>query len=88
MNITFEFTARATPQQNSPVKTRFAYILNKARTLMIDANIPYLECYKIIQEAIITVTKLDGLVTTNVGKEVKTRYEFFGMSNLPFTKYL
>ena len=88
MNITFEFTARVTPQQNSLVETGFAYILNKSRTMMIDANVPYLQRYKIVQEAIITATKLDGLVTTNVGNKVKTRYELFGESNPSFTKHL
>jgi len=87
-NIQFEYTARATPQQNSPVETGFAHILNKARAMMIDANIPYLQRYKIIQEAIITATKLDGLVTVNDGKECKTRYELFGLAVPSFVKYL
>jgi len=59
MNINFEFTARATLQQNSLVETGFAHILNKARALLIEANVPYLQRYKIIQEAIITATKLE-----------------------------
>ena len=32
--------------------------------------------------------KLDGLVTTNVGKECKTRYELFGHKNPEFTRNL
>ena len=59
MNINFEFTARATPQQNSPVETEFSHVLSKARTLLIDTNVLCLQRYKIVQEAIITATKLD-----------------------------
>ena len=62
--------------------------MNTTRTLLEDANVPHLQRHKIIQEAIITATKLDGLVTTNVGKECKTRYELFGYKNPAFTRHL
>jgi len=86
MNIQFEYTARATPQQNSLVETSFNYILNKGRALMIEANVPYLTRYKIVQEALLTATKLDGLVVDK--NENKTRYEVFGLGIPKFAKHL
>ena len=88
MNINFEFTTRATPQQNSLVETGFAHVLNKARALLIEANVPYLQRYKIIQEAFITATKLDRFAVTKVGKELKTRYELFSGQNPEFINHL
>ena len=88
MNIEFEYTARDTPQQNSPVETGFAHILNKARALLIDANVPYQMRYKIIQEAVITVIQLDELVTTKVGDRHLTRYKLFGQEIPKFANHL
>ena len=51
---------------------------------MIDENVPCLIRYKIMQEAIITVTKLDGLVIITIKGKEATRYEHFG---LPLTKF-
>ena len=56
--------------------------------MMIDANIPYLQRYKIIQEAIIAATKLDGLVTVNNGNKIMTRYELFGLTIPSFVKHM
>ena len=67
-NVQFEHTARATLQQNIMVETRFSHILNKARALLIDAHAPFLMRYEVIQEVIITSTKLDRLVTKLRGK--------------------
>ena len=88
LSVQFEYTARDTPQQNSLVETGFAHVLNKARALLIDANVPYLLRYKIIQEAVLTATKLDGLVTTYVDNKSQTRYELFGMKNPSFVNHL
>ena len=59
------------------VETGFTYILNKARVLLIEANVPYLTRYKIMQVVIITAIKLDNLVIIEVNKECKIRYEYF-----------
>ena len=59
-NIQFKYKARATPQQNILVETRL---------LLISVNILYLQCYKIIQKAVIIVTKLDRLVIITINRE-------------------
>ena len=84
----FEYTARSTPQQNSMVETGFSYILNKARALLIEANIPYLTRYKIMHEAIITATKLDNLAIVELDGKFKTRYEHFEGKLPKFVKHL
>ena len=88
LSIQLEHTARNTPQQNSPVETGFARVLNKSKTLLIDSNVPYLLRYKIFQEAVLTATKLDGLVTATINNGHKTRYELFGMRNSSFVNHL
>ena len=70
------------------VETSFTCILNKARVLMTKANVLYLIRHKIIQEGVITATKLDNLRIIIINGVSKTRYEYFGMKLLKFTKYL
>ena len=84
--IQFKYTARSTPQQNSLAETAFSYLLNQAKALMIEANIPYLIRYKIIQEAAVMVTKLDGLIIDP--GETKTRYERFGLKLPKFVNHM
>ena len=88
LNLDFKYTSRATPQQNSLAETSFTVILNKAQTLMVDANVPYHMKYKIIQEAIKTATKLDGLVIATINGKSQTRYEHFGYKIPKFASYL
>jgi len=88
LNIDFEYTARATPQQNSLAEMSFTIILNKAKSMLEDAHVPYLKKYKIIQEAILTATKLDGLVVSTINDKTQTRYEYFGYPIPKFAKYL
>ena len=64
LNINFEYTARDTPQQNSLVETGFYIVLNKGRAMLIDSNVPYNMRHNIMQEALSTTTKLDGLVVS------------------------
>ena len=56
--------------------------------MMEDANILCIMKYKIIQEAIIMATKLDGLVVTTINSVTQTWYEQFGMDIPKFIKYL
>ena len=77
MAIHFEHTARATPQQNSPVETGLSYTLNKAKAMMIDANMQCLVRHNIVQEAIITLTKHDGLEIITIKGKKHTRHGHF-----------
>ncbi len=40
LDVEIEYTARATPQQNSLVELKFATIARRSRAVMNDANIP------------------------------------------------
>ena len=80
LNIDFEWTARSTPQQNSPAEVAIATIGNRGRAMMIAANVPYAMRFKLYREAYRCATLLDGLVVKEVDGEVKTRMEHWGMS--------
>ena len=64
LNVNFEHAARATPQLNNLIETGFAIVLNKGRAIIIDANVPYRMGYKITQEPLLIVNKLDSLVVS------------------------
>ena len=59
LNVDFEFTARATPQQNILAETSSLTTLNKEKAMMVHALVPYLLRCKIVQESVLTATKLD-----------------------------
>jgi hypothetical protein len=85
--IRVEWTARNTPQQNSPVEVGFSTLAGRALSMMEDANIPQ-HLRLLLQEAIKTATYLDNLIPIDIGGEYKTKYEHqFGM-NPTFAKAL
>ena len=51
MGITFEYTARDTPQQNSLAELAFAIIANRGRAMMHEANLPKEKRFKLWHEA-------------------------------------
>ena len=75
LNITPEYTARNSPQQNHLAELGIALIGNKARAMMIASNIPMVVRYKLARKAIETATKLDGLTPITLGGVTLTRYE-------------
>eukprot|EP00957_Ditylum_brightwellii_P083009 6310680-Ditylum_brightwellii.AAC.1 len=66
MNPEFEYTARATPQQNHLAELAFATLGNKGRTLMHQANVPEAMKYKVFPKAFMAATLLDRLVVVEV----------------------
>jgi hypothetical protein len=79
--ITFEITARDTPQQNWLVERGFPVIPAKARAMMSDANVPMSLKYLVFREALMTATLLDGLVVLEIDGKAATRYvHFYGES--------
>ena len=62
MNVQFQFTARATPQQNSPVEKKFDTLAGRGDSMMNAANLSLHERCKLFKEAFQTATLLDGLV--------------------------
>ena len=62
LNLTFEYTARSTPQQNSLAEVGFTTIGNQGLGMMIAANIGYAMRFLPYCEAYACATMLDGLV--------------------------
>ena len=60
--VTVEFTARATPQQNSAVETGFASLANRVRAMMVAAKVPSEWRRKLFPYAALTATDLDCLL--------------------------
>ena len=75
LGIEFQYTARATPQQNSLAEVGFATIMIKARAMMASANIPIATRYRMINEVLKTATLLDGLVVKTIKERTATRCE-------------
>jgi hypothetical protein len=73
MNITYEFTARDTPQQNHLAELGFAHLANYGRALMAWANVPLNIKYKVFTKAFKTATLLDGLTVIKIGNKEATR---------------
>jgi hypothetical protein len=88
LGIKYKYTARDTPQQNHLAELAFATIINKARAMMVSANIPVEVRYKLWKEAIQTATDLDGLILRTVEGITKTRYEHAYGSNPKFAAHL
>ena len=88
LGIDFEFTARSTPQQNSPVEVGFATIGKRGRAMMIAANISYAMRFKLYREAYECATMLDGLVVIDLEGVSKTRLEHWGVDLPKWTKAL
>ena len=73
-----EWTARNTPQQNTKLETAFTVITAQARSMLIEAQIPDGEHFKLWQEAPVTTTFLNNLVWVTVNGETKTRWDYAG----------
>ena len=88
LNIAFEFTGRATPQQNSRAEVGIATIANKGRALMAAAGCPLKQRLRLAGEAFTTATLLDGLVVTTLAGKTATRYEHWSGKIPNFVKHL
>ena len=88
LSVDFEWTARATPQQNSLAEVGFTTIGNRGRAMMIAANIPYPLRFKLFKEAYACATLLDRLVLVTLDGETKTRVEHWSGKLPNWTKAL
>ena len=86
--IEFEYTAKATPQQNSVVEKKFDTLYCRGRAMMIAANVSLKMRYILFREAFETAAKLDGLTIIVIGDKTATRYEHWGNEIPRFAKYL
>ena len=73
-NIKMEYTARDTPQQNSPVEKKFDTVYGKGRAMLNEANVTLGKQYLLGKEALLMMaTLLDGLeviVTLNIQMKI------------------
>jgi hypothetical protein len=89
LGINFEFTTRATPQQNALAELAFATLAKRGRAMMVAANVPESIRYRIYLEAFKTITLLDGLMLIEINGITKTRYKHWSTKGNPaFAKYL
>ena len=79
--VEIEYTARDTPQQNSPVEVVFYALTNEACTTMHHANLP-MEMWTDCLVRLTTVTLLDGLTVIELNGKSVSRFEHF-LEKLP-----
>jgi hypothetical protein len=72
--IIVEWTARDTPQQNSPVEVGFRTLSGRARAMLQEANMPEDMRKLLMPEAVKTATHLDGLIPVEINGVLKTKY--------------
>ena len=79
-----EYTARSTPQRNSPVEVKFTHLAGRVRAAFNCANIPKEERYILFQEFGMTITKLDWLGLRTIDGVTMTKIEHYkGKGKLP-----
>jgi hypothetical protein len=78
LTIAVELTTRNTPQQNSKAEMAFTVIPAQARSMLIAAQVPYLQRFKLWPEVVMTMTFLNNLVPVIMNEERKTRWEHAG----------
>jgi hypothetical protein len=86
--IVVEWTARDTPQQNSPAEVAFATLAGRARAMMEDANVPDNLRFFLMPEAVKTATYLDNLIPIEIDGVLRTRFQHHFGVNPPFAKSL
>jgi hypothetical protein len=87
-NFKTEMTARNTSQQNLNAEMAFPVIAAQARSMLISAQIPDGERFKLWPEVTVTATFLNNLVPVTVNGETKTRWEHTGHKILLWVKVL
>ncbi len=88
-NFKTELTARNMPQQNSKVEMAFTVIAaQQARSMLISAQIPDGERFKLWPKVTVTATFLNNLVPVTVNGEMETRWEHAGHKIPLWVKFL
>ena len=88
LNLSFEYTGRATPQRNHLAELGFAIILPRAKAMMHAANVPEDVRPVLCKECINCSTMLDWLVAITLDGITKTRIEHWCGSLPQFSKGL
>ena len=88
LGIEYEFTAPATPQQNSLAEVGIATWANRVRAMMHHAHVPMEYCYKLFRDCYETAAILDGLMIVEVNGKKASRFEHFAGKNPKCAGYL
>jgi hypothetical protein len=88
LNITYEYTARDTPQQNHLAELALATMANKGRACMTAANVPENLRYLLYHKAFQYATDTGGLGVYTIGELTTTRYKHFCGQNPKFAEHL
>ena len=88
LDITPEYTARDTPQQNHLAELSLAKMAAKGRALMVAAHVPQSIRYRLFREAMTTATLLDNLMVVSIDGKEGTRFEHFAGKNPRFLQHL
>ncbi len=73
-----KFTARKTPQQNSKAETALTVIAALARSMLIAAQVPDLQRFRLWPEVVMTAMFLNNLVLVILNGRSKARWEHTG----------
>jgi hypothetical protein len=88
LDFIVEYTACKTPQQNSHAETLFTIIAAQARCMLIAAQVPNNERFKLWPEAAKTATHLNNLMPVTIDSVTKTRWEWADYGVPKWTKNL
>lgn len=88
LGIKFEKTSRKTPQQNHLAEVGLATLANRARALMIRANLPHKLKFRLFREAYKTVALMDGFTVITINNVTATRFIHWCTRNPKFTHSL
>lgn len=86
--ITFVYTARSTPQQNSLVEVKFNTIASRARAVIDGAKVPEKVKKHVYNECLNTVTLIDDLIVRDVDGKTATRFKHWGKTLPKFDSHL
>ena len=88
LGIRFEYTARATPEQNSRVEKSIETKYNRTRACLAFAHVPDSIKYLILRECITQVTNVSNLQLLTINGNKGTYYEHFYHSVLKYAPHL
>ena len=86
--LTFEYTSRATPQQNSIAERKIDTLASRTRSVLNGAKVPEAEKKHVFNECLNTVTQIDGLIVRKVNGKTATRYEHWCNTLPKFARHL
>ena len=88
LGMIMEYTGKGMPQRNELAELGFADVAEKARAMMVQANLPEEIKYKLCKECFNCATYLTNLTVVMLNRETATRYEHFHEAKPHYAKHL